>query len=78
MKSGWMKLIINKIFLSSIFGVSWSTEAVKKEDKVLEAKDTCLLTPLESDLCQASTNFSDLIKRVVHVLSMYCLITTAP
>ena len=34
MKSGWMKLIINKIFLSSIFGVSWSTEAVKKVGRV--------------------------------------------
>ena len=39
---------------------------------------TPVLTPFESDLCQGSTNFSDLIKRVAHILSMYCLIMTAP
>ena len=34
MKSGWMKLIIIKIFLSGVFGLSWSTEAVKKVGRV--------------------------------------------
>ena len=79
-----MKLIINKIFFKWRFwcvmehlsseegrqstGCGHLTRG-SREDRGLEAKYTCLLTPFESDLCQGSTTFSDPIKRAAHVLS---------